>query len=57
MNSLLQIVGLGALLGLIVAHTLGFGLSMRMEGRPGLLGACVLALLNAAAFVFLIISR
>jgi len=57
MSSLLQLVGVCALLGLVLAHTIGFGVSMRLEGRPGLLGACVLALLNAAAFVFLLITR
>jgi hypothetical protein len=44
-------------LGGVLLHTLFFGLSMRRKGQRGLLGALALCAANAAAFVYLLISR
>lgn len=57
MSGALSLVVMCLALGGVLLHTLFFGLSMRRKGQRGLLGALALCAANAAAFVYLLISR
>ncbi|WP_158299257.1 hypothetical protein [Paenibacillus antri] len=57
MTRLLSVATMGLAIGVVLLHTILFGLSCLKERQPGLLGALVLCAANAAAFAYLLFSR